>query len=158
MYEKCKASRSYLNRNSTIGYQPSIHTFGLRVDYLATERNKNGVVSFTTHLKQNPLDTQNQQFELDPVLEARGEEFTNPETNQLMYCLDLADFELAERPFKAYIKLRSTMMELYGPGGKFFMKGKLHRTVEMCILKSSHLEVEYLGCKEGTRLMILEDL
>ncbi|KAJ4177152.1 hypothetical protein NW759_017463 [Fusarium solani] len=128
------------------------------VDHLTTNHNMNGVVSFSTHLALESHATEDQQSIPDPADEPEREDVPIPEANQLMYFLDLADFELAGRAFKDHVKLRNTTMEFYGPGGKFSGSGKLHLMVEMCVLKSEDLDAEYIGCKEGTRLMILEDL
>ncbi|KAJ4154473.1 hypothetical protein NW754_001422 [Fusarium falciforme] len=119
------------------------------VDHLATERNKNGIVSFSTHLAQQSHHGQDCSSEAsDSIL---------PEAHQLLYCLDLADFELSGRSFKEHIALRNATMTLYGPGGRFFGRSKLHLVVEVSVLKSTDLEAEYIGCREGTRLRILED-
>ncbi|KAJ4267059.1 hypothetical protein NW762_003157 [Fusarium torreyae] len=110
------------------------------VDHLDTHHNKNGIISFSTHVA------------------SKLEDDAAPEADQLMYFLDLESFELSGRSFKDHVKLRNKTMGLYGPGGELSGRGKLHLMVELCILKSDDLDAEYIGCKKGTRLMILEDL
>jgi hypothetical protein len=122
--------------------------------HLDAERNKNGVVSFTFNIGHEPAASPRK-------LDADLEEVTSEEVaeaNQLMYFLDLAHFELAGRSFKDHVKLRNTTFEMYGPGGKHSEGGKLSIWVELCILKSGDLEAEYIGCREGTGLMLFEKL
>jgi hypothetical protein len=118
------------------------------ITHLDEERNKNGVVAFSTHigreLKESATD---ENLDTKPVAEA----------NQLAYFLDLAHFELAGRSHRGHIELRKTVMNLYGPGGKL-SAGKAVLFVELCVLKSSDLDAEYIGCVEGTSLMYLKDL
>jgi len=116
------------------------------MNHLDTERDKNGVVSFTFHIgHETPKST---------FVETQ----VTAEANQLMYFLDLAHFELAGRSWRDHVKLRQTTMEMYGPGGQHSQDGKLSLFVELCVLKSGDLDAEYIGCKEGTGLMCFEDL
>lgn len=120
--------------------------------HLDTERNKNGVVSFTFnigHEKPKPFE---------PGVDLEVDTEAVAEANQLMYFLDLAHFELAGRSFKEHVKLRQTTFEMYGPGGKHGTNGKLSIWVELCVLKSGDLEAEYIGCREGTGLMLFENV
>ena len=123
------------------------------MDHLDTERNKNGVVSFTFNIgHEKPKPT------FDAGADLKVDTNAVAETTQLMYFLDLAHFELAGRSFKDHVKLRQNTMEMYGPGGKHSANGKLSIWVELCILKSGDLEAEYIGCREGTGLMLFENL
>lgn len=123
------------------------------MNHLDTERNKNGAVSFTFHLAhENPQQVANPGADLELETDAIAE------SNQLMYFLDLAHFELAGRSFKDHVKLRQRTFDMYGPDGQYGQKGKLSLFVEMCVLKSGDLDAEYIGCREGTGLMFLEDL
>lgn len=125
------------------------------MNHLDTERNKNGVVSFTFHIgHEGPRPKEN---DFDPAADLELDTHAIAESNQLMYFLDLAHFELAGRSFKEHVKLRATTFELYGPGGQHYPGGKLSLFVELCILKSGDLDAEYIGCREGTGLMILEN-
>ncbi|KAG0645900.1 hypothetical protein D0Z07_7800 [Hyphodiscus hymeniophilus] len=98
------------------------------IEHLDTERNKNGVVAFTTHIghespAQNNLD-------LDPSVSLEVDSDAVAETNQLAYFLDLAHFEMAGRTHLGHVKLRKNTMTLYGPGGKMSM-GKAVLYVEL---------------------------
>jgi hypothetical protein len=118
------------------------------ITHLDEERNKNGVVAFSTYIGHEPKEsTTDEKLDTKPVAEA----------NQLAYFLDLAHFELAGRSHRGHIELRKTVMNLYGPGGKL-SAGKAVLFVELCILKSGDLDAEYIGCIEGTSLMYLRDL
>ncbi|ESZ96230.1 hypothetical protein SBOR_3388 [Sclerotinia borealis F-4128] len=119
------------------------------ITHLDTERNKNGVIAFTTHIgHDNPAPgIMNEKFDPEAIAE----------TNQLAYFLDLAHFEQAGRSHKGHVQLRKTVMNLYGPGGQL-EKGKAVIFAELCILKSKDLDAEYIGCAEGTGLMYLADL
>jgi hypothetical protein len=126
------------------------------MNHLNTARNKNGVVSFTMHVgHENPNPAQKK--EIDPSEDLSLPTEAVAEANQLMYFLDLAHFEQAGRSFKDHVKLRQKTFNLYGPDGKH-SGGKLSLFVELCVLKSGDLDAEYVGCKEGTGLMFLEDL
>ena len=121
------------------------------MNHLDEERNKNGVVSFTFNVgHEKPKDTFVLRADLEVDINAVAE------ANQLMYFLDLAHFEYAGRSFKEHVKLRSNTFEMYGKGGKH-EHGKLSIWVELCVLKSGDLEAEYIGCREGTGLMLFED-
>ncbi|EXJ53656.1 uncharacterized protein A1O5_13108 [Cladophialophora psammophila CBS 110553] len=123
------------------------------MNHLDTERNKNGVVSFTFNIAHlNPKPT------LDPGADLEVDTDAVAETNQLMYLLDLAHFELAGRSFKDHVHLRKTTFEMYGPGGRHGENGKLSIWVELCILKSGDMDAEYVGCREGTGLMMFENV
>ena len=141
------------------------------IKHLDTERNKNGVLAFTTHIshEQPPMiDTKRRDSAVELDLAADLEKLdvnsdsdakAVPETNQLAYFLDLAHFELAGRSFKGHVQLRRNTIELYGPGGKHEgEKGKVVLFVELCVLKKGDLDAEYVGCMEGTGLMYLRDL
>ena len=119
--------------------------------HLDTERNKNGVVSFTFNVAHEPRST------FEPGADLQAETQAVAEMNQLMYFLDLAHFELAGRAFKDHVKLRQTTFELYGPEGKHSKDGKLSIWVELCVLKSGDVDAEYIGCREGTGLMLFEN-
>ncbi|KAI9647414.1 hypothetical protein NHQ30_003799 [Ciborinia camelliae] len=127
------------------------------ISHLATARNKNGVVAFTTHIGQeNPTpEIVNEKF--DPSADLELDTNAIAEANQLAYFLDLAHFEQAGRSHKGHVELRKTVMSLYGPGGEL-EKGKAVLFVELCVLKSKDLDAEYIGCAEGTGLMYLADL
>ncbi|PQE08891.1 heme-containing dehydratase protein [Rutstroemia sp. NJR-2017a BVV2] len=112
------------------------------ITHLDEERNKNGVISFSTHVE-------------DSIPGEKPSE--DAETDQLAYFLDLAHFELAGRSHRGHVTLRKTVMELYGPGGKW-NQGKSELFVELCVLKSGDLVAEYIGCAEGTGLLFLRDL
>jgi hypothetical protein len=120
------------------------------MNHLDTERNKNGVVSFTFNMsyeKPKPLS--------DGTTPSLNTHSTG-EANQLMYFLDLAHFELAGRSFKDHVTLRKNTFAEYGPDGKHSAGGKLSLAVELAVLKTGDLEAEYIGCREGTGLMLLE--
>ena len=123
------------------------------MNHLDTNRNKVGVVSFAFNIGH---DKRKAQF--DPGADLALDTDAIAESNQLMYFLDLAHFELAGRSFKDHVKLRQTTLEMYGPGGPHGSDGKLSLFVELCVLKSGDLDAEYVGCKEGTGLMVLENL
>ncbi|TEY81525.1 hypothetical protein BOTCAL_0033g00060 [Botryotinia calthae] len=127
------------------------------ISHLDTERNKNGVVAFTTHIShENPTpEILNEKFDGKADLELDTEAIA--ETNQLAYFLDLSHFEQAGRSHKGHVELRKTVMNLYGPGGQL-EKGKSVLFVELCVLKSGDLDAEYIGCAEGTGLMYLANL
>jgi hypothetical protein len=126
------------------------------MNHLDSERNKNGVVSFSFNIgKETSFDRDSPDFGSDGN---SSEAAVIPEADQLMYFLDLAHFERAGRSWKDHVKLRQTTMEMYGPGGPHSGDGKLSLFVELCVLKSGDLEAEYIGCKEGTGLMPLEGL
>ncbi|KAJ4263312.1 hypothetical protein NW762_006130 [Fusarium torreyae] len=126
------------------------------VDHLDTHHNRNGVLSFSTHAALNPSDLGDQGLAHNRTV--KSSDGVGFETNQLMYFLDLGDFELAGRSFKDHVKLRNSAIDLLRPGGKLFKTETLRFTVEMCVVKAEDLDAEYVGCKKGTRLMILEDL
>lgn len=133
------------------------------MDHLDSDRDKNGVVSFTFHIGHEiPRSTFDAGVDLEKETGSGAEAGTETkpiaEANQLMYFLDLAHFELAGRSWRDHVKLRQTTMEMYGPGGQHNPHGKLSLFVELCVLKSGDLDAEYVGCKEGTGLMFLEDL
>jgi len=50
------------------------------------------------------------------------------------------------------VTLRKNVMTHYGPGGKMEGKGTSELFVEMVIIKEDGLDVEYVGCWEGTGL------
>ncbi|RVX72745.1 hypothetical protein B0A52_04144 [Exophiala mesophila] len=129
------------------------------MDHLNTARNKNGVASFTMHIAHENADpAQKKTTPIDPAEDLALESNAVAEANQLMYFLDLAHFELAGRSFKDHVKLRSNTYELYAPNGKHGEDGKLSLFVELCVLKSGDLDAEYIGCKDGTNLMFLEEI
>ena len=123
------------------------------MNHLDTERNKNGVIDFTFNIgHENPKPTFDAGADLEVDVDAVAE------ANQLRYFLDLAHFEYAGRSFKEHVKLRKMTNDMYGPGGKHAENGKLSIWVELCVLKTADLEAEYIGCREGTGLMLLENL
>ncbi|QSZ34127.1 hypothetical protein DSL72_005715 [Monilinia vaccinii-corymbosi] len=128
------------------------------ISHLDTERNKNGVIAFTTYIgHENPEpEMVNEKFDPKADLERNTEAIA--EANQLAYFMDLAHFEQAGRSYKAHVDLRKMTMKLYGPGGQFEKKGKAVLFVELCVLKSKDLDAEYIGCAEGTGLMYLANL
>ncbi|CAD0109505.1 unnamed protein product [Aureobasidium uvarum] len=112
------------------------------IEHLDMHREKNGVLSFSTHVcEQSKLNDDDA-----------------AETDQLAYFLDLAHFEAAGRAFKGHVHLRKTVMEMYGPGGPLDGIGKAELYVELLILKSKEFEAEYVGCLQGTGLMFLQDI
>jgi len=132
------------------------------IGHLNTERNKRGVLSITTHIgrRRDPLPPIPSE-EFDPAAELGYEDGADgslPETNQLGYFLDLAHFELAGRSFKDHVTLVKSIFQLYGPGGAHGTGGKLFAFAELAIVKGKDLDAEYIGCKEGTGLMLLADL
>ena len=128
------------------------------IEHLDTERSKNGVVAFTTHIGHEKPTSKITKGDLDPGADLEVDTDAVAETNQLAYFLDLAHFELAGRSHKGHVQLRKNAMTLYGPGGKMSTIGKAVLYVELCVLKSGDLDAEYIGCVEGTGLMYLKDL
>ncbi|KAL1301911.1 hypothetical protein AAFC00_006089 [Neodothiora populina] len=116
------------------------------IDHLDTNRQKNGVMTFTTHVGRDRVASSDTVVEAAPVAE----------TNQLAFFLDLAHFERAGRSHKGHVQLRKNVMQHYGPGGQMQKLGKAELFVELCVLKSGDLIAEYIGCTEGTGLMWLE--
>ena len=127
------------------------------IEHLDTERNKNGVVAFTTHIGHEKPTPKSSEHDLDPGADLEVDTDAVAETNQLAYFLDLAHFELAGRSHRGHVQLRKNVMTLYGPGGKM-STGKAVLYVELCVLKSNDLDAEYIGCVEGTGLMYLNDV
>lgn len=127
------------------------------IEHLDTERNKNGVVAFTTHIGHEKPVSKKSEKDLDPGADLELDSNAIAETNQLAYFLDLAHFELAGRSHRGHVQLRKNTMTLYGPGGKMSL-GKAVLYVELCVLKSGDLDAEYIGCVEGTGLMYLNKL
>jgi hypothetical protein len=121
------------------------------MDHLDTERNKNGVVSFTFNVGCGKPESLSN--ESTPALSSDA----TGEANQLMYFLDLAHFELAGRSFKDHVTLRKNTFAEYGPDGKHSEGGRLSLAVELAVLKTGDLEAEYIGCRDGTGLMLLEN-
>ncbi|THV92347.1 hypothetical protein D6D26_08577 [Aureobasidium pullulans] len=112
------------------------------IEHLDLHREKNGVLSFSTHVGQ----------------ESKLTDSEAAETDQLAYFLDLAHFEASGRAFKGHVQLRKTVMEMYGPGGPMEGIGKAELYVELLILKSDEFDAEYVGCLEGTGLMYLKNI
>ena len=127
------------------------------IEHLDTERNKNGVVTFTTHIGHERPTLKRAENDLDLTADLEVDSDAIAETNQLAYFLDLAHFELAGRSHRGHVQLRKNAMTLYGPGGEM-STGKTVLYVELCVLKSGDLDAEYIGCVEGTGLMYLKDL
>jgi len=129
------------------------------MNHLDTERDKTGVLSFTRHLRHEKLAPAVAEVieDLDPAADFHGDSEAIPETNQLMFLLDLAHLEQAARAHREHVQLRKNTMTFYSPGGKLF-GGTALIFVELCILKSGDLDAEYVGCREGTGLMALQDL
>jgi len=130
------------------------------MEHLDAEREKTGVVSFTTHLgHENPTTrTSTLATSFDPSMDLEMDTEAIAEANQLVYFLDLAHFEQAGRAHRGHVQLRKNTMEIYGPGGPMSELGKAVLFVELCVLKSGDLDAEYIGCREGTGLMFLEDV
>jgi hypothetical protein len=123
------------------------------IQHLDDERVKTGVMSITTHLgHERPVSRGPANILFDV------EEDPIPETNQLVYFLDLAHFELAGRSHRGHVTLRKNLMTLYGPGGKLSDLGRSALYVELCVLKSGDMDAEYIGCLENTGLMFLSDV
>ncbi|KAI4834236.1 hypothetical protein E4T44_08958 [Aureobasidium sp. EXF-8845] len=113
-----------------------------KIEHLDSHREKNGVLSFSTHVgKQSKLSDSDA-----------------AETDQLAFFLDLAHFEASGRAFRGHVHLRKTVMEMYGPGGPLDGIGKAELYVELLIVKSDEFEAEYVGCLDGTGLMYLQDV
>jgi hypothetical protein len=118
------------------------------MDHLDKERSKNGILSFRNSVGVESAEIQN----------GNAASLTKiNEMNQFAYCLDLAHFERMGKSFGEHRKLRKNMMGLYGPGGAL-QAGAAHLMVELCVLKASDLEAEYVGCVEGTGLMFLKEI
>ncbi|TID22294.1 hypothetical protein E2P81_ATG11399 [Venturia nashicola] len=130
------------------------------MEHLDTERETSGVVSFTTHLghEKPTMRTSSHAKNFDPSVDLEIDTEAIAETNQLVYFLDLAHFEQAGRSHRGHVQLRKNTMEIYGPGGKMSELGKAVLFVEICVLKPGDLDAEYIGCREGTGLMFLEDI
>ncbi|QDS78123.1 hypothetical protein FKW77_004368 [Venturia effusa] len=130
------------------------------MEHLDNEREKTGVVSFTTHLgHEKPTMRSSAHAEnFDPAINLETDTEAIAETNQLVYFLDLAHFEHAGRAHRGHVQLRKNTMQIYGPGGKMSELGKAVLFVEICVLKPGDLDAEYIGCREGTGLMFLEDI
>jgi hypothetical protein len=130
------------------------------MEHLNAEREKTGVVSFTTHLGHEKPTTRSPTLakNFDPSVDLEADTEAIAEANQLVYFLDLAHFEQAGRSHRGHVQLRKNTMETYGPGGKMSEMGKAVLFVEICVLKSGDLDAEYIGCREGTGLMFLEDI
>jgi hypothetical protein len=127
------------------------------IDYLDKERRKNGILSFRTSVgvdfeSADPADTTT----TSDISNWQGK--TTSKRDQLGYFLDLEHFERAGKSYREHHKARGTYMKLYGPGGEVGAGGKVHLMVELCILKKDDLEAEYVGCVEGTGLMLLEGM
>jgi hypothetical protein len=127
------------------------------IEHLDTERNKTGVVSFTTHIRHEQPALKLSADDLIPEAVFELDNNLVAETNQLGYFLDLAHFESAGRSHRGHVQLRKNTFALYGPGGKM-EKGNAILFVELCVLKPGDLDAEYVGCVEGTGLMYLRDL
>ncbi|KAI4853370.1 hypothetical protein E4T44_00878 [Aureobasidium sp. EXF-8845] len=112
------------------------------IEHLDSHREKNGVLSFSTHVSQ----------------QSKLNDSDAAETDQLAYFLDLAHFEASGRAFKGHVQLRKTVMEMYGPGGPMEGIGKAELYVELLILKSDEFHAEYVGCLEGTGLMYMQSV
>ncbi|KAE9980832.1 hypothetical protein BLS_008161 [Venturia inaequalis] len=130
------------------------------MQHLDTEREKAGVLSFTTHLAHEnpPTRTSAHAHNFNPTIDLETNTNAVAEANQLVYFLDLAHFEQAGRAHRSHVQLRKNTMEIYGPGGTMSEIGKAVLFVEICVLKAGDLDAEYIGCREGTGLMFLEDI
>jgi len=128
------------------------------IEHLDTERNKTGVLYFTTHVRHEKLASTvaEPMRDFDPAADLQSDSEAIAETNQLAFFLDLAHFEQSGRTHRGHVQLRKNTMTLYGPGGKM-SGGKAVLFVELCVLKSGDLDAEYIGCREGTGLMVLKD-
>lgn len=117
------------------------------ITHLDSQRNKNGVITFTTHVgHEKPIEEG-----------STSDKEITAESDQLAFFLDLAHFEKAGRAHKGHVELRRTVMSLYGPGG-VMSKGKAELFVELCVLKKGDLDAEYVGCAEGTGLLHMRSL
>ncbi|KIX01153.1 uncharacterized protein Z518_08878 [Rhinocladiella mackenziei CBS 650.93] len=143
--------------------QPLFESFK---QHLIKERNKNGVVAYEAYIARknssSALDKSrltNQVIGIDPTVNIEELEADRIiETNQLIYWLDMAHFELSGRAFHNHVKLRKETTGLIAPGGEGYNDKNASLYVEMCVLKSSDVEAEYIGCKEGTGLMMFADM
>ncbi|KAH0039305.1 hypothetical protein KCU78_g1319, partial [Aureobasidium melanogenum] len=96
------------------------------IEHLDSHREKNGILSFSTHVSQ----------------QSKLNDSDVAETDQLAYFLDLAHFEASGRSFKSHVQLRKTVMEIYGPGGPMEGIGKAELYVELLILKSNEFQAD----------------
>lgn len=73
---------------------------------------------------------------------------------KLFYWLDMRGFERIGRVHRGHIKLRKKWMDDYCPVGKMGNGvGKICLWEEASIMKSNEIEVDYVGCREGTGFM-----
>jgi hypothetical protein len=143
--------------------QPLFESFK---QHLIKERNKNGVVAYKAYIARknsssalNKSRLTNQGISINPTVNIEELEADRiVETNQLIYWLDMAHFELSGRVFHNHIKLRKETVGLIAPGGEGYIDKNASLYVEMCVLKSSDVEAEYIGCREGTGLMMFADM
>lgn len=82
------------------------------MDHLNTEREKNGVISFTTHLghERPTMRTSAHARNFDPSIDLETDTEAIAEANQLVYFLDLAHFEQAGRAHRGHVQLRKNTM------------------------------------------------
>jgi len=127
-------------------------------EYLATNRNKHGVMSFDRLVSRYSEDgSAARAADLDVGADIQKDATAILEAGQMGYFLDLGHFELAGRSFKDHVALVRTAIALYGPGGPHSGDGRLSIFAEHIVVKSANLDAEYIGCREGTGLMYLED-
>jgi len=84
------------------------------MEHLDAEREKTGVVSFTTHLgHENPaMRTSSLATNFDPSMDLEMDTEAIAEANQLVYFLDLAHFEQAGRAHRGHVQLRKNTMQV----------------------------------------------
>ncbi|PWY86640.1 hypothetical protein BO70DRAFT_263695, partial [Aspergillus heteromorphus CBS 117.55] len=75
---------------------------------------------------------------------------------QLFWFRDLGSMEKIGRRNAGHVKLRSSFLQAYGPGGELSEGGGIRLWVETSVLKRGEVECEYVGCWEGTGFMALQ--
>jgi len=127
--------------------------------YLASNRNKHGVMAFEQLIgRYHGEGPAALDVDLDVGVDIKKGAASTLETAQMGYFLDLGHFELAGRSFKDHVTLVRTAIDLYGPGGPHSTDGRLSIFAEHIVVKSTNLDAEYIGCREGTGLMYLADV
>lgn len=82
------------------------------MEHLNKEREKTGVISFTTHLghEKPTMRTSAHAKNFDPSIDLETDTEAIAEANQLVYFLDLAHFEQAGRAHRGHVQLRKNTM------------------------------------------------
>lgn len=82
------------------------------MEHLDTEREKTGVISFTTHLghEKPTMRTIAHAKNFDPAIDLEMDTEAIAESNQLVYFLDLAHFEQAGRAHRGHVQLRKNTL------------------------------------------------